>query len=176
MTALPLDLDADTGQRPSWDRLPDEPSRAFAAFRLWRNLPPTQRRTATVAEQAKVNPRTARQWAADWDWRSRADDWDEACHRVEDAERLEALRSMHQAHRQAGRAALDLATRALGLIDADQLTPAHVARLMELGAKLERSTLIVSVEELQGLADIDDDEDPWERIARELAGTDDADG
>jgi hypothetical protein len=44
-----------------------------------------------------------------------------------------------------------------------------VARLLELGAKLERSTLIVSVEELQGL-DVgeSDEEDPWERIAREL--------
>jgi hypothetical protein len=41
---------------------------------------------------------------------------------------------------------------------------------LELGARLERETLTVSVAELQGFTGADSGgEDPWEAIARELA-------
>ena len=62
------------------------------------------------------------------------------------------------------------ALQELTLIEQGTMPPSVIARLLELGAKLERSTLIVSVEELQGIAvePDEDTEDPWERIAREL--------
>jgi phage terminase large subunit-like protein len=86
---------------------------------------------------------------------------------------IDAIRSMHANHRRAGRAGLVKAMQALQLMDPERIPPAVMVRLLEVSAKLERSTLIVSVEELQGL-DLDDDEseDPWERIARELAPVD----
>jgi hypothetical protein len=152
-----------------WERQDGEPTKAHAAFRLFRDLPGVQRSVAAVAGRVGISERRAREWALEWDWRGRADAWDDACHRIEDAERLEAIRAMHRVHRRAGRAAIDKATEALRLIDPQEMPATAVARLMELGAKLERSTLIVSVEELQGLDDVEVDvEDPWERIAREL--------
>jgi hypothetical protein len=154
----------------AWDRRPGEPSKAYGAFRIFRDLAPTQRSLATVAERSGFSERRCRALAARWGWRERADEWDDACHQSEDRERLELIRSMHATHRRAGRAAMVKALQALPLIEPDDMTPGQVARLMELGAKLERSTLTVSVEELQGL-DLDDDaetEDPFERIAREL--------
>lgn len=160
--------DVDLDEQP-WERQPGEPSRAHAAFRLYRDLSVTQRDIARVAQEVNISGRRAREWAVEWDWRDRAEAWDEACHRIEDAERLEAIRSMHALHRQAGRAAIVKAVQALSAIDADDMTVHAAARLLELGAKLERSTLVVSVEELQGVyvedADVDD---PWERIAQEL--------
>jgi hypothetical protein len=58
---------------------------------------------------------------------------------------------------------------ALDKLETDRLTPGTIARMLELGAKLERSTLTVSVEELLGIdVTLADEEDPWERIAREL--------
>jgi hypothetical protein len=52
------------------------------------------------------------------------------------------------------------------------LTAGEAARLLDLGTRLERSTLLVSVEELQGRVSqpLDGVDDPWDRIARELAG------
>jgi hypothetical protein len=169
MTSWPEPHDFDLPDTPAWERQKDEPTRAHAAFRIYRDTPPAQRNLEAVAEQVGASYRRARTWAQEWDWRGRADAWDDACHRIEDGERLEAIRSMHSLHRKAGRAAVVKALQALQLVQPDDIAPATIARWLELGAKLERSTLIVSVEELQGIETIDDDsEDPWERIAREL--------
>lgn len=152
-----------------WERLPGEPTKAHAAFRVYRDMPAHQRRLEDVATNLDCNYRTVRLWAKQWSWRSRADAWDDACHRVEDAERLAAIRQMHAVHRRAGRAATVKAVQALSLIAPEDIPVAQAARLLELGSKLERTTLLVSVEELQGIeAGGDEEEDPWERIAREL--------
>ena len=175
MTINAADFDAldDTVEVEPWDRQPGESTKFYGAFRIFRDLPPTQRRLATVGEQSHISERRCRSLAVEWNWRERADAWDDACHVVEDAERLEAIRQMHSTHRRAGRAAMVKALQALQYLAPDNLTPANIARLMELGAKLERSTLIVSVEELQGI-EVEDEEadDPWDRIARELTPDD----
>lgn len=172
----PIEADFDMQAVEPWDRQPDEPSKAYAAFRLFRDLTPSQRaNVAAIAERAGVSERLCRQYAAEWQWRERADAWDDVCHRLEDAERLDAIRQMHAVHRRAGRVALTKAVAALNILSPENMTASQIARMLELGAKLERSTLIVSVEELQGL-DIEEDEDeddPWERIARALAPDDD---
>ena len=162
MTTVPEPL-------PAWERQPGEPSRAHAAFRLYRDQPTAQRDIAVVAGLVGVSARRARQWALDWAWRDRADAWDDECHRLEDRERLEAIRSMHAIHRRAGRVATTKAIQALSQYAADDMPINAIARLLELGTRLERSTLVVSVEELQGI-EPDEPEvvDPWERIAREL--------
>lgn len=154
---------------PPWERQPGEPTRAHGAFRVYRDLPSMQRDIERVAERAKVSGRTIRSWAATWEWRERVAAWDDECHRAEDAERLELIRDMHAVHRRAGRAAVEKAVQALNFIAPDEMPATAVARLLELGAKLERSTLVVSVEELQGIEMYGDEgDDPWDRIAREL--------
>lgn len=166
---LPGTHDFDLPETPVWERQPREPTREHEAFRIYRDSPPAQRDLADIAERFNVTPRRVRQWAVQWDWRERVTAWADACHRIEDAERLEAIRSMHAMHRRAGRAAIVKAVQALATIDPNQLPVTAVARLLALGAKLERDTLLVSVEEMQGVeAEEVDVEDPWERIAAEL--------
>lgn len=157
------------GTESAWERRAGETSKAYTAFRVFRDLPAAQRSAAAVAQQVGLRDRRCQELAARWDWWGRADAWDDACHEVEDQERLDAIRSMHAVHRQAGRAAIVTAIQALRLVKPEDMPVTTIARLMELGAKLERSTLLVSVEELQGI-EVEEDaiEDPWERIAREL--------
>ena len=167
---LPEASDLDLAGAAPWDRQDAEPSRACAAFRLFKDSSPTQRSFSGIVEASGYSERRLRELGVTWEWKERVAAWDEARHHIEDTERLDAIRSMHAIHRQAGRAALDKAVRALLALDVADMTPGTIARMMELGAKLERSTLIVSVEELQGIeveAD-EEDESPWERIAREL--------
>jgi hypothetical protein len=153
----------------TWDRRLDEPTKDYAAFRIYRDLPSLQRKLTTVAERADISIRQAQVLANRWEWRERADAWDDVCHRTEDAERLEAIRQMHALHRAAGRSTLSKALQALQLLNPAQLTPNQIARMIDLGARLERTTLLVSVEEMQGFETEDDEvEDAWERIAREL--------
>jgi hypothetical protein len=152
-----------------WDRGAEEPTKDYVAFRIYRDLPVLQRKLTTVAERADISERQARILANRWDWRDRVAAWDDRVHQTEDHERLEAIRQMHQLHRAAGRSAMSKALQALQMLQPEELTPGQIARMMDLGAKLERNTLLVSVEELQGF-DLEDEEseDAWERIAREL--------
>lgn len=151
-----------------WDHQPNEPARGYAAFRLYRDTAPMQRNMAQLAESLNLSERRIRLWAQQWQWRERADAWDDACHQLEDRERLEAIREMHSVHRKAGRRVIEKALNALDQLDVNEINPSTIARLIEIGAKLERQTLIVSVEELQGVEFADESDDPWDRIAREL--------
>jgi hypothetical protein len=151
---------------PRWERLPGESSRSHAAFRQFREQNPATRRLDDIAALVGVTGRAVRQWASKWDWWDRADAWDDECYRIDDVERLDAIRSMHANHRRAGRAVLAKALTVLNSLDPTEIPPGVAVRLLDLGAKLERQTLIVSVRELQGVED--DESDPWERIAVEL--------
>jgi hypothetical protein len=155
-------------ERAPWDRRDGETSAAHAAFRAFRDLGPTR----TMPKLRDAHPELSTQtrlWSARWDWVARASAWDDAQHMLEDAERLEALRDMHRNHRTAARALQRVALQALGQIDISAISAAEVARLFDLGSRLERLTLTTSVAELQGKSAALDD-DPFEIIARELSG------
>jgi hypothetical protein len=154
-------------ERTAWDRLPTETTRAYAAFREYRDLGPRR----TLSGLASVTARNARTWSRRHHWTARATAWDDEVARVEDLDRLDALRTMHGNHSRAARVLQQFALSALQGLDAETVSAADVARLFELGAKLERLTLSQSVEELQGRTPTSALDDPWTRIANELAGS-----
>ena len=154
-----------------WERWEHEPARNYQVFRLFRDLGPL-RKLEDLYGTIEVTDRTIRQWSYDFAWAERATAWDDTIHQAEDRQRLESLRDMHRLHREAGRSALEVAVQALGNMDPTEISPTAAARLLELGARLERETLMVSVEDLQGRSTSAPDE--WEAISRELAGA--ADG
>jgi hypothetical protein len=150
-------------KRAPWDRRDREPSKAYEAFREYRDLGPLRQ----LSQVTLGHERTVDTWSARWDWRARAVAWDDAVHRAEDRQRLEAIRGMAAAHAHAGRIAVEKALAALGMLGPDMLTAGEAARLLDLGTRLERSTLLVSVEELQGRVSqpLDGVDDPWGRVA-----------
>ncbi len=152
-------------ERAAWDRRDGETSRAYLAFRQYRDLGPTR----SLAKLDATTSNNARNWITRWDWVARATAWDDAQHMAEDAERLESLRSMHRVHAAAGRALMRAALEALRDLNIQGLSAAEIATLARLGAQLERETLTTSVDELQGKSPALDD-DPFEAIARELSG------
>ena len=157
-----------TTERRPWDRRDGETARAYSAFRSFREAGPLRSLTATAAELG-IAERTAKRWSGRWDWFERAVAWDDEIHQLEDARRLEALRTMHDQHQRAARAATAKALAALQALDAADIPAAAAARLLDLGTRLERETLTVSVEQLQGNARAVGP-DPWDAIARELTG------
>jgi hypothetical protein len=152
-------------ERKPWDRREGETTRAYAVFREFRDLGPT--RTLARFEQGAHPTKTVRNWSQVWDWSARATAWDDAVSMIDDEERLDALRNMHRTHQIAARAALAIALAALDELDPHTMSATEIARLMDLGTKLERLTLTQSVADLTGQASASDD--PWERIARELS-------
>lgn len=154
-----------------WERLAGERASSYAAFRAFRDLGPG-RKLDRVLPFTEAAPDTIKHWSARWDWWKRAEAWDAERYRVEDQDRLEAIRTMHANHQRAGRAAMRKALEALQELPPSQVPAGAAARLLELGARLERQTLIYSVEELQGIAEEESErDDPWQRIADELIGS-----
>lgn len=167
---MTIDSDAVDVDGPPWERMPGEPARAYAAFRAFRDMPAATRSIDATADHpasGDTKPRQLRALAARWDWRARADAWDDECAAIEDRERLDQIRQMHSLHRRTGRQITVKAMQALALMEPEKIPPAAAVRLLELGTKLERSTLMTSVAELQGL-DGPTGDDPWEQLAREL--------
>lgn len=158
----------DDGRTP-WDRRAGESPRAHAVFRRFRDLGPLRSLDVLVDEDAGIRYATLREWSRRLDWKDRAAAWDDEVHRLDDRRRLEEIRGMHDRHQRAGRLAMGKALAALQNVAAEDIPPYAAARLLELGARLERETLVVSVETLQGVAPAPI-EDPWEAIARELDG------
>jgi hypothetical protein len=148
-----------------WDRRPRESSRAYAAFRAFRDLGPL--RTFDDLVTPDRSRHSLRMWSARHDGAARAAAWDDELHRAADVRRLEAIREMHDAHARAGRMIVSKALAALAKVPVDEIPPYVAGRLLEVGARLERETLTVSVEQLQG-RDAPLPDDPWEIIAREL--------
>lgn len=120
-----------------------------------------------VDVDAGIRRGTLLEWAGRYDWKDRAAAWDDATHRIDDARRLEAIRTMHDLHQRAGRAILTKALSALSAVEPRDIPPYAAARLLELGARLERDTVVVSVETLQGVVPTPE-EDPWAAVEREL--------
>ena len=156
-------------ERAPWDRLAGEPARTYAGFRAYRDLAPL-RSLPWAAELLEVSLKTVRRWSARWNWLAWAVAWDDETHRLDDAQRLEAIRTMHANHARAARAAQAKALAALAALNPNDIPAYAAARLLELGARLEREILTVSVEELQGVSRLIVAEDPWDAIARELQG------
>lgn len=151
-----------------WERLPDETPRAYEAFRQYRDLGPLR----TVTALTGVGADSRRRWPKAHRWAERAQAWDAEAHRLEDARRLEQIRSMDDTHQRAARALITVGLRALANID--QLTPHQAARFVDLGTRLERATLLGDhLEAPVAPVEVVTDEElsPLERIARELAGT-----
>lgn len=154
-----------------WDRRPGESARAYQWFRRYRDLGPLRSFDALAGEE--VRRTTLTEWSRRHDWRDRAEAWDVETHRADDARRLESIRTMHDQHQRAGRAVFRKALAALSAAPAEEIPTYVAARLLELGARLERDTLLTSVEELQGIVP-PPAEDPWEAVARELEGVPDS--
>lgn len=146
-----------------WVRLPGETAKAYDAFRRFRDAG-AQRSVAHFGPSAP-------NWATKWRWQERVAAWDAEVHRVDDARRLEQIRTMDDNHQRAARALITAGLRALA--DGPPLTPHQAARFVDLGTRLERATLLGDhLEPITPAAVAEAEEmSPLERIARELAGT-----
>ena len=151
-----------------WEKLPAETSRAYAAFRQYRDLGPAR----TVDAMSNVSRITAQRWSRTHRWVERAQAWDAEAYRLDDARRLDQIRTMDDTHQRAARVLIQTGLRALQ--DLGSLTPHQAARFVDLGTRLERATLLgTHLDPPPGPVPVDADEElsPLERIARELAGT-----
>ncbi len=139
------------------DRLPDEPTRAFAAFTKYRDLAPEVRSIKRAFEsgpapRAKGGTRASlgqwEKWSAEWAWPIRAQEWDTELDRVRRVAELAAVQEMGRRHAAVAMNAVNVAAKAIERIakkldaqkDDDEpfMTPTEVIRFAKEGILLER--------------------------------------
>jgi hypothetical protein len=148
-----LDQDhAETGPEPGrWEQRAGETPRSYGAFSVYRGLGALRslRRAAaafysdsidqSVVTQAQLNQ--LKTWSAANDWPARAQAWDDYVDAASRVEHVEAIKEMNRLHATIGRGFVEVASAALARLDSDpgaKLTPTDMARLIDVGVKVER--------------------------------------
>jgi hypothetical protein len=153
-----------------WDRRPDEPARWFARFELFRLAGPNrsllgaykserERRGANGTKPPLTIPESWAHNAVVWEWRSRAEEWDDEQAELRRKAVADGLKAEIERHRANG-ARLDQAgfTTAVQILDLanerlKSLTPAQKAKLpIRLIPTMVRAAAAVALAHLNGEA------------------------
>ncbi|HLN30708.1 MAG TPA: hypothetical protein VK395_23405 [Gemmataceae bacterium] len=135
----------------SWDRLPDESAKAFAAFCVYRDFGPrrsldeaSRSYHGTQDSERRSGARASgiiRRWAKRWHWRARAQAWDEEQEQVKASQRTAAVKEMNDRYAKEAQMLQTKAIERLRQLRPDELKPRDLLNYLIESAKLERSTL-----------------------------------
>lgn len=131
-----------------WERQQGEGPQAYRAFAAYRDsgaggAKRSLQKTAESLLKSDGTPYalgTFKEWSRNWDWQRRVDAWDEEQDRETQKELVRGIQSMRQNHVGIANAMLSKALQALKKIPVDELTPADIARLVDVASKLERQS------------------------------------
>jgi hypothetical protein len=131
-----------------WDRQRDEGARAYAAFRIYRDLGPTDRSLSLVAQASEKSLTWMKEWSRRHSWVGRARAWDAENDRIKRAQHIKGLEEMARRHMATGQLLQQRSLRRFAEMtdeDVKAMTVSETIRLVEIGIRLER----------QGRADLD---------------------
>ncbi|MDR1439920.1 MAG: hypothetical protein LBJ10_07910 [Clostridiales bacterium] len=128
---------AGSGGEP-WERQPGEGAKAFAAFAAYRDMGAGDRSIRKVAQNLAKSATAIKEWSARWEWQNRCAAWDAELDRLAREEQKKELLKMRGRHAQIGSALIAKAARALMAIGDGDVKAADIARMADVGAKLER--------------------------------------
>jgi hypothetical protein len=84
-----------------WDKQPRETSKAFDAFRIYRDLG-ANRSLPKVAQTLSKSLPQIKEWSARWNWVARASDWDAEQDRIDREKQREARNRVIERHQALG--------------------------------------------------------------------------
>ena len=120
-----------------WERQPEETTKAFEAFRVYRDLG-AERSIAKAGKQLGKNRVTLEGWSSKFNWVERVAAWDAEQDRIARQEQAKAIKAMRNRHAGIAKAMIVKAGRALQKIPEDEIKPGDISRMIEVAAKLER--------------------------------------
>lgn len=129
-----------------YERLKTDSDRGWAAFQIYRDLPPEERLLQTVADRMGVSISMANQWSAKGRWAVRAKAWDAAVDTRRRNVELKAVEDMRRRQMQLALSMQNLGGMELRklLIQAQKeqkistVSAELILKLIDQGAKLER--------------------------------------
>lgn len=138
-----------------WGPQPNEGSKPFRAFAIYRDLGPAGRSLDAVAWQLRgdvaessqrppgrrLRSRRLQMWSRDWRWVERAAAWDAHVDQQVQWRLIDAAVEMAKRHALQARALQDRAVRRLMELNPAELAPADVLKWMVAGCKLEAQSM-----------------------------------
>lgn len=120
-----------------WERQPEETTKAFEAFRVYRDLG-AERSIAKAGKQLGKNRVTLEGWSSKFNWVERVAAWDAEQDRIARQEQAKAIKAMRNRHAGMAKAMIVKAGRALQKIPDEDIKASDISRMIEVAAKLER--------------------------------------
>jgi len=122
-----------------WDRQKNESSKAYAAFCVYRDLGPD--RSLEKVRQTLDKPRSRKwlgEWCATYNWVERARAYDDYLEKKKREEKEKAILEMAERHARLAMAFQQRVAERLREINPSELSPADMARWLDIATKLER--------------------------------------
>lgn len=134
---------------PKWEKQPKESYTAFEQFRLYREMGP-ERAFTRVAAEVGIRYEHVCERARIWRWKERVDAWEKHLDKLRQQEFENEGRSMARRHARIGMLIQNKAEEAIGQLVFDndnKPTASDVAKLAEMGTKIERAARGENTEE-----------------------------
>jgi hypothetical protein len=128
----------------SWEQLPGETGRAYAAFCAFRDCGQERniRKAVETAENGTVKRektyRVWRNWCSQFRWRERAADYDRYTEKLKQVERRKTIEAQGEMHRAVTGKMLAAVSRKLDLMDPADLSQGAVTAWVETAIRAER--------------------------------------
>jgi len=123
-----------------WDKREDESSKAYAAFWAYLKLG-TERSVEEAAKTIQKSPGVLNRWARRFDWKKRAEAWDEEEIKTAMGDYRKEIRQMRKRHAAAARFIMQKALVAFKNMPEEELRSTDIIKAIVEGAKLERISL-----------------------------------
>lgn len=127
-------------ERKPWERLPEESTEAYEAFKTYRDLD-GKRSQARVGEKLGKSDTLLSRWSAEYDWVKRVQAWDDEADRQSAQKQLKDIANARARQR---KQAVKMQLKALQLLESIQEGDAklsEIVSLMKLGMEQERICL-----------------------------------
>lgn len=120
-----------------WERQPEETAKQFEAFCVYRDLGKS-RSLQQVSVELSKSLTLIKRWSAKNNWIERSTLWEDEQDRLIRIELTRDIGAMRKRHADMARAMIIKASKALASIQADEIKPADISRMVEVASKLER--------------------------------------
>ena len=134
----------------SWTRLPEENSRQYSAFCIFRDMGPKRSIPKVDKEWSSTGAiRRLRVWAAQNHWKERVVAYDDYIDEIKRTKNEEAILEMTARHADYSLQIQEKAIESLKLVDPGQLKPHEVIKMIETAVKIERLSRGVPTENIK---------------------------
>lgn len=129
-------------EKKPWERQEGETPKPYEAFCVYRDMG-IQRSQPKVAEKLGKSTALISRWSSEYNWVERVAAWDDDRERIEreiaEKEMRDSIRKMRKRQAETGRYMQVKAMKALNRIPEEEIKPGDIARLVDVGSKLERT-------------------------------------